>query len=1032
MRVTLTDFVTYTSAEFSPGPNLNMVIGPNGTGKSTLVCAICIGLGWATRHLGRGKDLDEFVKHGAKRGQIEIELAADPERHDKNPVITTRIKKGDTRNAEYFIDGKKENKKRIQELARSFSIQVDNLCQFLPQDRVVEFAGLSPEDLLTQTQSAAAPDYMSDWHDQLKGWRKEQKARQTEQQELAETLKKQEDRQKNQQEDVKRLRDRAGLQDRVTALEKMRVLPEYRSAKEKFLSAKAEKKMAEKEYNQLQRRMEPNLAAVNDKKQYLDTVKAAVDAQRRKVERTEAFVTVQKKAIDTSAEKIKECDNELESERESMKTVRQSVPGLQRNVTNIQKAMETPPAEFDAAEMNAQVREKNGQIRALVNRMDEAQREDESLEQQAKQRRTIIQNAEREKERMRSQDGQQMDKVHGFSRDAAKAWKWIKENRHRFQTDVYGPPLVECRVKEERHAPAVESVLGEGDALAFTVTSKADFDMLTDQLYQTLGLRQVSIRASLKGLDAFRSPPSVQQYGLQGWVLDLLEGPEPVLAMLCDNRNIHQAAYTMQEISQTQFDALQRSSISSWVTAKQSYTISRRREYGDKAASTRVLDLRPARFFTQNSVDHEQEGNINRRIAEAQSEIDELKESQRAKQVEFQEMQNQKAQLEQEKIDIEKDKSAKQSAMSQFNALPTKLQHADSKLRDAREKLAGSSQRKREIVQNCDAIYLEKGQNAINYANAVESLRALHLQRLEAEILLIEASSDHQQLQDQHQEEQCLLNEKKQQYQQLDARAKELLAEGQRWRDACQEISADFCPEEHEIWEEISDWNLDQWQTEVVSVRARLESLMGGGNENTLREFEARARDIETKTRKFHELASTLDELEAQITDVREKWEPELDELVGEISEAFAENFSKIQCAGEVGVHKDEDFENWAIQIKVKFRYVGTCSRDRVTSHTDIQPLGKTSRSPSSTPTGSPAASAPSAPSSTSWRCSRSRARPSASSTRSTRAWTRATSASCTRAWSTLRARRPARAAKAASTFSSRRNCCRGCAITRI
>ena len=46
VRVKLTNFVTYTSAEFFPGPNLNMVIGPNGTGKSTLVCALCLGLGW--------------------------------------------------------------------------------------------------------------------------------------------------------------------------------------------------------------------------------------------------------------------------------------------------------------------------------------------------------------------------------------------------------------------------------------------------------------------------------------------------------------------------------------------------------------------------------------------------------------------------------------------------------------------------------------------------------------------------------------------------------------------------------------------------------------------------------------------------------------------------------------------------------------------------------------------------------------------------------------------------------------------------
>lgn len=45
-RVKLINFVTYTQVEFFPGPNLNMVIGPNGTGKSTLVCAICLGLGW--------------------------------------------------------------------------------------------------------------------------------------------------------------------------------------------------------------------------------------------------------------------------------------------------------------------------------------------------------------------------------------------------------------------------------------------------------------------------------------------------------------------------------------------------------------------------------------------------------------------------------------------------------------------------------------------------------------------------------------------------------------------------------------------------------------------------------------------------------------------------------------------------------------------------------------------------------------------------------------------------------------------------
>ena len=48
-RIKMVNFVTYTAAEFFPGPSLNMIIGPNGTGKSTLVCAICIGLGWDTK-----------------------------------------------------------------------------------------------------------------------------------------------------------------------------------------------------------------------------------------------------------------------------------------------------------------------------------------------------------------------------------------------------------------------------------------------------------------------------------------------------------------------------------------------------------------------------------------------------------------------------------------------------------------------------------------------------------------------------------------------------------------------------------------------------------------------------------------------------------------------------------------------------------------------------------------------------------------------------------------------------------------------
>lgn len=102
VRVALSHFVTYDAVEFYPGPHLNMIIGPNGTGKSTVVCAIALGLGWKPNVLGRARDVAAFVKQGYEDGWIEIELkGAEGER---NVVIRREIvKRANT--SEWYING---------------------------------------------------------------------------------------------------------------------------------------------------------------------------------------------------------------------------------------------------------------------------------------------------------------------------------------------------------------------------------------------------------------------------------------------------------------------------------------------------------------------------------------------------------------------------------------------------------------------------------------------------------------------------------------------------------------------------------------------------------------------------------------------------------------------------------------------------------------------------------------------------------------------------------------------------------------
>ena len=138
----------------------------------------------------------------------------------------------------------------------------------------------------------------------------------------------------------------------------------------------------------------------------------------------------------------------------------------------------------------------------------------------------------------------------------------------------------------------------------------------------------------------------------------------------------------------------------------------------------------------------------------------------------------------------------------------------------------------------------------------------------------------------------------------------------------CQAISAKATPEETEHFQQVPEaMNMEELELEIAAEEAKLD-FIHANNPNAIRDFEKRQEDIDKLKEKLTEAANKLERYSRQITKVRSKWEPELDKLVEEISDAFSYNFEQIGCAGQVSIHKDEDFDQWAIQIKVKFRYV--------------------------------------------------------------------------------------------------------------
>jgi hypothetical protein len=69
--------------------------------------------------------------------------------------------------SQFRINGVVKTQKDVEALKAKLTIQLDNLCQFLPQEKVVEFSKMSPTELLLSTERAIGSGRLADMHEKL-------------------------------------------------------------------------------------------------------------------------------------------------------------------------------------------------------------------------------------------------------------------------------------------------------------------------------------------------------------------------------------------------------------------------------------------------------------------------------------------------------------------------------------------------------------------------------------------------------------------------------------------------------------------------------------------------------------------------------------------------------------------------------------------------------------------------------------------------------------------------------------------------
>lgn len=219
-----------------------------------------------------------------------------------------------------------------------------------------------------------------------------------------------------------------------------------------------------------------------------------------------------------------------------------------------------------------------------------------------------------------------------------------------------------------------------------------------------------------------------------------------------------------------------------------------------------------------------------------------------------------------------------------------------------------------------DHAVLRKMNKALEYKEKISAIRLCHEALLEAEVRLVEAQSDIGSLEERNVDILQRQQEERQRVREVEANAKVVKEKAQRALEVVKDISASEDAETVEHLQSLPhDLTMEALEHEIAAEESKLDFIQTN-NPNAIAQFEKFQQTVNRLKSKVAEADEKLGALERTVGEVRAKWEPGLDKLVAEISDAFSYNFEQIGCAGEVSIHKDEDFEAWAIQIKVKFR----------------------------------------------------------------------------------------------------------------
>ncbi|KAF8484425.1 P-loop containing nucleoside triphosphate hydrolase protein [Gautieria morchelliformis] len=941
VRVQLENFVTYDFVEFRPGPNLNMIFGPNGTGKSSIACALCIGLNGAPSLLGRSTELNAFVKHGHDTGYVELELKG---KVGKPNLVIRRSINSKNRSSNFTFNGTAVTGREINERITELNVQVGNLCSFLPQDRVSEFAQMSPQQLLKETQRTAGDENLVVWHTTLIDKGKELKIAQTVLQDEQKQRVRLEEKQQALERDVERYHERRAIETEIEICELALPYVQYKESKERYNQAKLERDRAAAEYRQMEEQNKPMklLQTCADLSTYHKERRTRKDRIKNYYSKTMSSIT--------SRTKQAVCASRADEALEKIKAIKRSEKDLARNkartreeIAKLQEQVDNAP-EYEAINpLNEELKAIKSSVGTLkVKRAELGNRIGELVHKSSQNDRTI----QEKQHELREQDNQlnrKISSLRNWDRDCAEVIVWFLKNKesNEFARRVDLPAVVGVTVRDKKYVDAVESCFNANQLKTFVTHSEADyitFNRLFIDTPEALGHKvRVTVWYRPQNMDQLLKPPlateELHSIGFDNYAIDLVDCPNGLKWFLVKELNMHRTPIALDPRKVD--DAKVQAALSrlgpdgrsppgaSYISGNTLAMVSRS-AYGQQKTMTVTRSIRPAKNFVHPTIDPAVKRAIDEQIAQAQHGNDELKLKMAELKTEDQALLGEIESLQPRHQELVTRRDAAKKTEDTIKANKARLGSTKKKLEDYENQPSPAEERQRH-----NAI-VEK--SVKERSKALAELVGLIKQTIQdqsslAEISLrqIQLAADVNAIDELCDERTAEAKRIKQAYGEATELFEALRSESIKKKGVVEnkissisnELGAEFRRREEED-------PADRWTSETVAAALETEQAKLDLNHATdagvIQTYEKRKLELENLTASVENKEKKARKLEEGIQKTRDLWYPALTSLVTAIGEKFSAAFDRINCAGEIRVAEDEDYEKWAIEIFVKFR----------------------------------------------------------------------------------------------------------------